>query len=340
MPNTTNFSHIYIEKGAEEYPDTERICRRFSKAQVIEVEDYKHIFNRSNQRFQAQKRSMKLILAVKKDHFLYPGSGYAPDFGHDAFYYSAQMFNCVYNCDYCYLQGMYASGNLVIFVNHEAYMTAADERLAAAGRLYLCVSYDTDLLAFENVLPLCRRWIEFARTRSNLLIEIRTKSANFDAIAELDPIPNVVLAWTLSPATVAGQYEGRTPPLAARLTAAREALEAGWPVRVCFDPVLRIENWQERYAELIDSTFAAIDPAGVFDCCIGAFRMNAEYLKRIRRQREDSDILYFPYTREGNTVSYSDDQEAEMLAFVGKRLATYLPAEKIIVHGSRSGDEL
>ncbi len=340
MPHTTNFSHIYVEKGAGEYPDTQQICRRFSQAQVVAVDDYKHMFNRPNQRFQAQKSSMKLILAVKKEQFLYPGSGRAPDFGHDAFYYSAQMFNCVYNCDYCYLQGKYASANLVIFVNHEDYIAAADERLAAAGGLYLGVSYDTDLLAFENVLPLCRRWIEFARPRSNLLIEIRTKSANFDAIADLDPIPNAVLAWTLSPAVVSGQYESRTPPLAARLAAAREAVAAGWPVRVCFDPVLRIENWRERYAELIDSTFAALSPSGLFDCYIGSFRMNADYLKRIRCQRQGSDLLHFPYTRQGKTVGYADDQEAEMLAFVGQCLSTYLPADKIIVHRVPPGNNL
>jgi len=38
-------------------------------------------------------------------------------------------------------------------------------------------------------------------------------------------------------------------------------------------------------------------------------------------------------------VSHAADQEAEMLAFVSKRLATYLPAEKIVVHRALSGDE-
>ena len=36
------------------------------------------------------------------------------------------MFNCIYDCDYCYLQGMYPSANIVVFVNHEDFFDAVD----------------------------------------------------------------------------------------------------------------------------------------------------------------------------------------------------------------------
>ena len=29
------------------------------------------------------------------------------------------MMNCVFNCEYCYLKGMYPTGNLVLFLNLE-----------------------------------------------------------------------------------------------------------------------------------------------------------------------------------------------------------------------------
>lgn len=29
------------------------------------------------------------------------------------------MMNCIFDCEYCYLKGMYPSGNLVVFVNLE-----------------------------------------------------------------------------------------------------------------------------------------------------------------------------------------------------------------------------
>ena len=236
-----NFSHLYIENAAFDYPFTQRVRDRFPNAQVIEIEDYKTVFSRPKQHFQAQKGSMKLILAVKKDRFLYDGSGHSQNFSLKNFYYNTLMINCVYNCDYCYLQGMYPSANIVAFVNLEDYFLATSRGIRDRGKpsqpFYLCISYDTDLLAFESIIPYCQAWIEFVHKQSDLLVEIRTKSAAYRSISKLFPTEQVILAWTLSPETVVKHYEHGTPPLRNRLDAAKSAMDDGWPVRLCFDPI-------------------------------------------------------------------------------------------------------
>lgn len=55
------------------------------------------------------------------------------------------MMNCIFDCEYCYLKGMYPSGNLVVFVNLED-IFAELEALLAQKSIYLCVSYDADLV--------------------------------------------------------------------------------------------------------------------------------------------------------------------------------------------------
>ena len=114
-----DFSHIYVESSAKDYPLTKACLTRFPKAAVVDVQDYKSIFNRPNQDFQIQKKSMKMILAVKKPPFIYKGTGILQDGGFKNFYYNTPILNCLYNCDYCFLQGMYPSANLVVFVNQE-----------------------------------------------------------------------------------------------------------------------------------------------------------------------------------------------------------------------------
>lgn len=37
------------------------------------------------------------------------------------------MFNCIYDCRYCFLQGMYSSANYVIFVNFEDFDKEIEE---------------------------------------------------------------------------------------------------------------------------------------------------------------------------------------------------------------------
>ncbi len=329
-----NFSHLYIERGAADYPLTRRIQERFKAARVVEIDDYKAVFARPRQQFQVQKTSMKLILAIKKDRFLYDGSGNSQRFGLEDFYYNTLMFNCVYNCDYCYLQGMYSSANIVVFVNLEDYFKATRTRIRDRSNpkqpLYLCISYDTDLLAFESVAPYCRAWIEFARKEPDLLIEIRTKSAAYRTIRDLQPTDRAILAWTLSPEPVAASYEHGAAPLRRRLDAVQAAIEDGWPVRLCFDPILAVPSWETMYGELVDEVVRRIDPAAVRDVTVGVFRLSKDHFQRMKRQRLDTPLLHDGYVQEGTTVTYPAERREAATAFMRRRLGDHFQKEQIV----------
>ena len=124
-----NFSHIYVEKDAYGYYLTDLAISKFQKSSIIEVNHYKDIFNRSKQDFQVQKRTMKLILAKKTEPLLYNSPYMVQEHGTPNTYYNTPLLNCLYNCDYCFLQGMYDSGNMVLFVNEKDFMDAIDQRL-------------------------------------------------------------------------------------------------------------------------------------------------------------------------------------------------------------------
>ncbi len=323
----SKFSHIYIEERAAAYPVAQHVLSRFPGSIRVMVRHYKDVFNRPHQDFRRQKASTKLILAVKREPFLYPGPEVCEDFGNPNFYYTSPVLNCIYDCDYCYLQGLYPSANIVIFVNIEEFFKAVDRQLES-GPLYLCPSYDTDLLALEGIVPYASRWIEFAGIRQGLRIELRTRSANYSAIAGLTPVEQVILAWSLSPHEVVRRYERLAPPLKARLTAIKAALQDGWQVRLCFEPLIKIHNWQQVYREFLDEVFSIIPAERVFDANIGVFRMSKEQFKRISRLRSDTDIFAFPMVcREGGVVTYED--EKEIRGFFYQNLNRYLPEEKI-----------
>jgi len=321
---------MYIEEGAASYPMTELLTRRFPNARRILTRHYQDVFNRPNQNFQLQKGSMKLILAVKEDNLLYEGSDFSQSMGHTHFYYNSLILNCVYNCDYCYLQGMYRSGNIVIFVNFTDFCDAVQEKLNRHP-VYLAVSYDTDLLGFENVVPYCAEWIEFARTQKNLTVEIRTKSANYKSISHLKASPNVILAWTISPTTIAEKYEKGTSAPERRVDNALRAIRDGWKVRLCFDPMILVESYRKIYSEMIEMVFNKISPEKIHDVSVGVFRMNAEYLKRIKKQRNGPDILFYPFETKEGAASYAEGDSREAVEFVRNVLLAHLPKEKIFI---------
>ncbi|GIS57497.1 MAG: hypothetical protein CM1200mP1_14350 [Candidatus Neomarinimicrobiota bacterium] len=100
---------------------------------------------------------MKLILAIKKPPYIYKGTIYLKDGGYKNFYYNTPMLNCLYNCSYCFLQGMYSSANIVVFVNEidmqAAFKNEIVKRVHKDQPLMLSISYNTDLMALKIYYP-------------------------------------------------------------------------------------------------------------------------------------------------------------------------------------------
>jgi len=326
-----HFSHIYIEDAARSYPLTQALLARFKRAVPIAIQNYKEVFNRPRQRWDHQSQSLKLILAVKQDSFLYPGSSFVPNFDHSRFFYTTPVLNCIYACEYCYLQGLLSSPNIVVFVNGEDFISAARQEFANDQPGYLCISYDTDLLALDDLFGFCAPWVNFARTIPRLNLEIRTKSANIQALRNITPSPNVILAWTLSPDRIVRRFEHRTPSLRARLDAVAEAQRLGWTIRLCFDPILRVQDWERLYEELLEQTFAVVDPNKVLDVSLGVFRINSGYLREMQNRRPSSKLVMYPYTVERGSASYNSNERAEMLGLVANSMRRFVSAEKVCV---------
>ncbi|WP_072723126.1 SPL family radical SAM protein [Tepidibacter thalassicus] len=324
------FSHIYIEKNALNHPNTSKILNHFSKIEIIEINHYKDVFSRSHQNFSLQKQSPKLILAIKNDNLIYKGASVCEDFGNNYFYYTSTIMNCIYDCEYCYLQGMYTSANIVIFVNIEDIFSEV-ERLLKKHPIYLCISYDTDILAFENIIGYGNKWINFAKKHNDLNVELRTKSANFNSIKNVEPIENIILAWTLSPNEIIKKYEKRTPSLQDRLLAINEAIDKGWKVRLCFDPMLYVKEWKKYYKNLIEATFLNLPREKIHDISIGVFRVSKDYLKKMRKQRFDSVILNYPFETVDGICSYDYKLSENMIKYVYQLIKKYVPEEKIYI---------
>lgn len=324
------FSHIYIEKEVLSSPVTEEILKRLPNSKIIEIKHYKDIFSRSRQSFSAQKKSPKLIIAKKENQLIYKGSPMCEDFGNSRFFYTSNIMNCFYDCEYCYLQGMYSSANCVVFVNYEDYFNEV-KKLLQEGPMYLCISYDTDILGFEKIVSLTEKWMEFARENPSLKIEIRTKSAGFSYLENKEPSDNIIFAWTLSPKSIIQSFEHGTPPLDLRLKNINMALDAGFPVRLCFDPLLYTESFEDIYGDFIKHVFETVDGKRIFDVSIGVFRTSKDYLKKMRKERPDSLVLYYPYETRGGVSSFKEKIAGEMIDYVYHLVSFYVDKKRIFI---------
>jgi len=326
--NNGVFNTIYVEEKALEYPIARQLLERYADCPVITIGHYKDVFNRPRQHFALQKQKQSLILAVKERQFLYKGPEVCQNFGHPNFYYTSFLLNCIFDCEYCYLQGMYPSANIVAFVNVEDFQKAMGEILLEK-QAFLAVSYDTDLIAFHNIVPYMDYFYGFFRENQDLLVEIRTKSANQSFYRDHEPLENIIIAFTLTPDEVIERYERHTPALQARIKAVNTAIAQGFKVRICFDPVFIDPEIDHVYEPFYRHVFAQIDPGSILDIGYGFFRMSGDFFKRIEKIRNRSLLYAEDYCMDNGVMSYPVPVMKKIQKEHMSILCDYISKEKI-----------
>lgn len=307
------------------YSDDPELDGYLKDRHIVRIDSYKDIFNRSHQNFDLQKKSQALILSHNRGQFIYEGARVCQSFGNSYFYYCSVVMNCIFDCKYCYLAGMYPSGDLVVFPDFDDVLKEIDEILKEHP-MYLCVSYDTDLLAIENMFGFVSKFIDACKTRKDLTIEVRTKSGNPGLFKNFEALDNVIFAWTLSPEKVTS-IEDKTAPLEKRLEAMKACHEKGFKVRVCFDPMIYYKDWKEDYGNLVEQVFSLIDP---FDVSIGVFRISTEYLKLMRKRRGNTAAVAFPFVSEKGVSHYGEVSE-EMISYMKDKVSQYIGSDRIFI---------
>jgi spore photoproduct lyase len=142
---------IYIEKDILKSKSAKQIVDIIKPNDIVVIDNYKEVLNQTNSNWHFNKQFQKFILAKRKDEFYYKGSYLTSDMNQKYFYYNTLALNCLYHCEYCYLQGMYNTPHLVMFLNNKDFITATKNLLKQTkDKIYLALSYDTDLPAFEK----------------------------------------------------------------------------------------------------------------------------------------------------------------------------------------------
>ena len=336
LPLYPPFSHIYVEEELLGGEEVQTILKKFPKAKLIPIRHYKDLFNRRKQNRALQEKSRKLILARKEGQRIYPGAPVCQSFSENAFYYASLLMNCPFHCEYCYLQGMYPSANLVLFLNLEDYFSDCQRLIKEKGSLYLCISYDTDLLALEELYPFVERFARFLEEEPDLRIEVRTKAGGESLFRRLlkmrlseDAKKRLIFAFTLSPEKIVSEAEHGTAGLKGRLKAIKMAMEEGFTLRLCFDPMLYHADWEGLYTALLETVFREIPMEKLYDVSVGSFRISESYLKAMTKSCGASPYTSFPYENTDGYYHYPKELLLKMEGFLEQRLLEKLPKEKI-----------
>ena len=323
---------IYIERDIAEHPRTLQTRKRFPRARTIACERWGEIFNRRAQNFRLQKLKPALILARKHGELVLPAPP-AYGIGGKYNYYFSHLLNCLYDCRYCFLQGMFRSAHYVSFVNLEDFenqiRSRADEHADEPQEAYFFSGYDCDSLALEPVTGFLDFVLPLFESMPHAWLELRTKSTQIRELLARDPLANCVVAFSVSPPAIARRWEHRAPGFEARLEAARKLQLAGWPIGLRFDPVIDVEDAAMHYEQCLEQVFTTLNSERIHSVSIGSLRLPEAFHKRIDALYPGEDLLAGLNRDEGGMMAYPASRDRNLRETLAARIGQFMPKERV-----------
>jgi len=317
------FNNVYIEEEIINSLNVINILNKISYNNIITCEKYSEIFNPKNQNFRIQKKNPDIILAKKKNKIIHK-TPLEFTIGFEENYYFSHMLNCIYDCKYCFLQGMFNSANYLVFVNYQDFFFEINEIIKTNIDKKICFfsGYDCDSLALDNITNFASTFINFFSKYDKAFLELRTKSVNINKLMKIKPSNNIIIAYSMNPQSIIKEFEQKTPNFQSRLDSLKRIQNSGWNIGLRFDPIFISEKNIKDYYDFVEKIFSTLKGSLVHSVTIGKFRMSQTFLKKINKIRPE-DTLFF-YNSIKNTT-----KEEEMISLFYTQVQKFIDKEKI-----------
>jgi spore photoproduct lyase len=323
---------VYVEHEVAGHPRARRILERFAGATVVPIERYGEVFNRNQQSFRLQKIEPSLILARKMTPRVLPTPG-GYGIGGERNYYFSHVLNCLYDCRYCFLQGMFRSAHYVLFVNYEDFQSDILE-LASTSETpaHFFSGYDGDSLALESWTGFVSSFVPFfAERATSAFVELRTKSVAIRPLIDREPAENVVVAFSFTPTSTSESLEKGVPSNESRIEALARVAAHGYPVGLRFDPLIYRRDYESQYRRLFDDVFGKLQSLSLIErvhsVSLGPFRLPRDYFRRMARLYPEERLFAGPLVESSGMVSYPEELEQKLRDFCMKELRELVPED-------------
>lgn len=218
--------------------------------------------------------------------------------------------NCGFGCSYCTIQTFYGDEVVIDSRLSQKLMNLELE----PDRLYhLGTGQSSDSLMWGNRNGLLDALCEFAGKRSNVLLELKTKSKNIAYFLETDVPRNVILSWTLNTPTIIRNEEHFTASLDERLQAARRIADRGGKVAFHLHPLVLYQGWRKDYREVAENVMRRFHPDEVAFISLGSVTFIRPVVQAIRRRARPTKMLQMELVSgPKGKLSYPDSTKKEL----------------------------
>ena len=221
--------------------------------------------------------------------------------------------NCGFGCSYCTIQSFYDEGR--IFLHTDLAAKLAKLEFDPEKTYHIGTGQSSDSLMWGNREGLLETLFTFASDNPNVILELKTKSANVGYLLENPPPPNVLATWTLNSPEVIQHEEHGTASLEERINAARLCADAGILTGFHFHPIIRHQGWKNAYARVFRRLVESFTPKEVALTSFGTLTYIKPVIREIRERGEPTQVLRLPLTETAGKFSYATAVKEEIFRF-------------------------
>ena len=339
---------IYAEPDAARSPRGQEIIARWPDATLVPVESHWQIpevhGDERNVARWVRIKTEALVLGEKKSVATRLN-------GRSADFIAPSLANgCAMACAYCYVPRRKGYSNPVtVFTNIDRITAHLARHVSKQGPKTEPNQCDPDAWVYdigensdcsvdamisENVRDVC----DLFRMMPTAKASFATKYVNRDLL-DWDPLGRTRIRFSLMPASVAKVTDIRTSPIAERIAAINDFVEAGFEVHLNFSPIIVTPTWIEEWTELLVHLDDVLSPAAKRQMAAEViFLTHNERLHEVNLgwHPKAEDLLWTPSTQEPKVsqngavnVRYRADLKRAHVDTFTRLVARHLPSCRI-----------
>ncbi len=242
---------VYYEKESENYELGKKLLQEYREKNIpcIEIENHNNIEEmRKKQNSEFPNMKQNLIIGIRKTH------NFVPNHKTSDFLVPYTSSGCIAMCLYCYLVCNYNKcAYLRLFVNREQMLEKIIKVANKAEKnLTFEIGSNSDLI-LENTITGNLDWtIENFCNNEKGFLTFPTKFDMVDPILPLKHNGKIIVRMSVNPKDLIRTIEIGTSPLEKRVQAINKLADAGYKIGILIAPIILVENWREKYKELIE----------------------------------------------------------------------------------------
>ena len=323
---------VYYEPNVLSYPLGGFLKIKYGHVPWIPIDSHNNIpcmREQENKEFGRMKQH--LVVGVRKTH------KYVENHKVSDYLVPYTSSGCSAMCLYCYLVCNYNKCSyLRVFVNREQMMDKLIKTAKESDRdLTFEIGSNSDLI-LENTITENLPWtIETFAMRERGFLTFPTKFDMVEPILHLDHRGRTIVRMSVNPKEIISKIELGTSPLPDRIRALNAVCDAGYPAGLLIAPVILVENWQEKYKELLAQLAEGLTEKAKKTLFIEVIFMTYSFVHRAINSEAfpRAPELYDPSLMTGRgrgKYCYKDDLRRAGEAFLREEIQRYLKDMPII----------